>query len=162
MPFYETVFIVRQDASTQQVESLTDQFSSVVTERNGKVSKREGWGLRNLSYKIKKNRKGHYVLLNIDAMPEAVLEMERLMHLSEDILRYLTIKVDRLDDQPSPILQSRGGRDNERERNRFARGDRDGGRFSSREKTSRERSGSGNEEHLASGSHYKGLKEGDT
>ena len=133
MPFYETTFLVRQDASTQQVENLTERFAAVIGDRGGKISKRENWGLRNLSYKIQKSRKAHYIFFNIDASPEAILEMERQMRINEDILRYLTIRVDTLDDQPSPLMQNRGGREGERERGgRFTRereGGGGGGRF---------------------------------
>ena len=101
MPLYESVFIARQDVSTTQVETLTENFATIVKDRGGEVKKREYWGLRNLTYRIKKNRKGHYVLLNIDAPPAAVLEMERTMRLSEDILRYLTVRVDELEEAPS-------------------------------------------------------------
>ncbi|KAF0139606.1 MAG: small subunit ribosomal protein S6 [Rhodospirillaceae bacterium] len=138
MPFYETVFILRQDASTQQVENLTDQFIALISAQGGRIGKRESWGLRNLAYRIKKNRKGHYVLFTIDALPEAILEMERQMRINEDVLRYLTVRTDKLDDQPSPILQNRGGR--EGERGRFGREREGGGRFG-RERRGSERGG---------------------
>ena len=118
MPLYESVFIARQDIASTQVDTLGEQFTKIVEGLNGKVTKREYWGLRNLAYRIKKNRKGHYVLLNIDAPAPAVAEMERNMRINEDVLRYLTVKVDELDPNQSPILQ----RDRERERDR----DRDG------------------------------------
>ncbi len=114
MPFYESVFIARQDIAASQVDALAEQFTSIVSGLNGKVAKREYWGLRNLTFRIKKNRKGHYVLLNIEAPPAAIAEMERNMRISEDVLRYLTVKVDALDPNPSPIMQ----RDRERERDR--------------------------------------------
>ncbi len=139
MPFYETVFIVRQDASPQQVENLANQLAAVIGERGGRLSKRESWGLRNLAYRIKNNRKGYYTFFNIDAPPDAILEIERQMRINEDVLRYLTVRVDRLNDQPSPILQSRGGREGERERGRFGR-DRDSGGKSMRERFGRDRS----------------------
>ena len=124
MPFYENVFIARQDISTAQVEALTDVFANLVAEQGGKVEKREYWGLRNLAYRIKKNRKGHYVLLNLDAPPAAVSELERTMRINEDVLRYLTIRVEELEAGPSAVLQSRG-RD-ERDRGpRRGYGDRD-------------------------------------
>ena len=141
MPFYETVFIVRQDASPQQVENLANQLASVIGERGGRLSKRESWGLRSLAYRIKKNRKGYYTFFNIEAPPDAILEIERQMRLNEDVLRYLTVRVDKLNDQPSPILQSRGGREGERERGRFGR-DRDGSGKFSRERGGRERGSS--------------------
>ncbi len=111
MAFYENVFIARQDISSAAVEGLTDKFAAVITENGGSVPKKEYWGLRSLSYKIQKNRKGHYVLLNIDAQPAAVEEMQRQMKINEDVLRYLTIKVEELDAGPSAIMQSRSSRD---------------------------------------------------
>lgn len=111
MPYYECVFIACQDVSTAQVESLTDDFSKVIEDGDGKVPKKESWGLRSLAYKIKNNRKGHYTLLNIDAPAAAVQEMERLMGINEDVLRHLTVKVDELEEGPSAIMQSRSGRD---------------------------------------------------
>ncbi len=121
MPLYETVFIARQDISGPQVDALADQFTAIVAEQGGEVKKREGWGLRNLAYRIKKNRKGHYVMFNLDAPPAAVTEMERNMRLNEDILRYLTVRVEALEEGPSAVLQNRG-RDGERDRDRGDRG----------------------------------------
>ncbi|MBL8834999.1 MAG: 30S ribosomal protein S6 [Alphaproteobacteria bacterium] len=126
MPLYESVFIARQDVSTTQVETLTENFATIVKDRGGEVKKREYWGLRNLTYRIKKNRKGHYVLLNIEAPPAAVLEMERTMRLSEDILRYLTVRVDELEEAPSAMMQRRDER-SDRDRDRGDRFDRDRG-----------------------------------
>ncbi|MFP3945045.1 MAG: 30S ribosomal protein S6, partial [Alphaproteobacteria bacterium] len=123
MPLYEHVYIARQDISQQQVDSLTETFKSLISEHGGSVGKVENWGLKTFSYKIKKNRKGHYVLMNIDAPHEAVHEMERQMRIHDDILRYLTIKVDALEDGPSAMLQSRGRDD----RRGGRRGDRGGG-----------------------------------
>lgn len=124
MPLYENVFIARQDISTAQVEALTDTFANLVAEQGGKVEKREYWGLRNLAYRIKKNRKGHYVLFNLDAPPAAVSELERNMRINEDVLRYLTVRVDELEAGPSAVLQNKG-RD-ERDRGpRRGYGDRD-------------------------------------
>ncbi len=120
MPNYECVFIVRQDVPSSQVESLTETFSNIITENGGKVEKTEFWGLKTLSYKIKKNRKGHYVLLNLDAPHPAVTEMERQMGISDDVLRTLTIRVDALEEGPSMMMQSRAGRDT----GRRDRGDR--------------------------------------
>ena len=119
MPYYENVFIARQDISAPQVDSLADAFTATVEGLGGKVAKREYWGLRNLAYKVKKNRKGHYVLLNLDAPAEAVHEMERLMRINEDVLRYLTVRVDELEEGPSAMAQGRGGREE-----RHRRGDR--------------------------------------
>ena len=107
MPFYETVFIARQDISTTQAEALTEQFSGIIVENGGQVLKKEPWGLRNIAYRIKKNRKGHYTLLNIDAPPAAVQEMERQMRISEDVLRYLTVRVEALEEGPSAMLRAR-------------------------------------------------------
>ena len=110
MPFYENVFIARQDISTAQVEALADTFASLVAEQGGKIEKREYWGLRNLAYRVKKNRKGHYMLFNLDAPPAAVSELERNMRINEDVLRYLTVRVDELEDGPSAMLQNRESR----------------------------------------------------
>ena len=108
MPLYENVFLVRPDVSTQQVEALAQQFTDILTAQGGKVAKTEQWGLRNLAYRIKKNRKAHYVLFNVDASPAAVAEMERNMRLSEDVLRVLTVRVDELEEAPSAMLQNKG------------------------------------------------------
>jgi len=121
MPLYENIFIARQDATAAQVEALTETFSGIIAEQGGKVTKKEYWGLRNLAYRIKKNRKGHYTLLNIDAPPAAVTEMERNMRISEDVLRLLTVRVDALEEGPSAMLQIRSRDDRDRPR----RGDRD-------------------------------------
>ena len=121
MPLYENVFIARQDATAAQVEALTDTFTGIITEQGGQVTKKEYWGLRNLAYRIKKNRKGHYVLLNIDAPAAAVHELERNMRISEDVIRLLTVKVEALEEGPSAMLQSRSRDDRDRPR----RGDRD-------------------------------------
>jgi small subunit ribosomal protein S6 len=118
MPFYENVFIARQDVTAAQVEALTEQFAGIVTAQGGNVTKREYWGLKSLSYRVRKNRKGHYTLLNIDAPAAAVIEMERQMRLHEDVLRQLTVRVDALEEGPSAMLQSKG-------RDRDDRGPRD-------------------------------------
>jgi small subunit ribosomal protein S6 len=114
MALYENVFIARQEISGAQVDALSDQFTAVLTENGGAVKKKEYWGLKSLAYRIKKNRKGHYVLLNIDAPPAAVHEMERQMRINEDILRFLTVRVDELEEGPSAMLQSRGREDRPR------------------------------------------------
>ena len=111
MPLYEHVFIARQDVTAQQVESLTESFSNVITENGGKVAKTEYWGLRNLTYRMKKNRKGHYVMLNLDAPPAAVAEMERQMGIHEDVVRHLTVRVDELEEGPSVVMQNRANRE---------------------------------------------------
>ena len=126
MPLYENIFIARQDISTAQVDALAETFTNLVTENGGKVEKREYWGLRNLSYRMKKNRKGHYVLFNIDAPPAAVSELERNMRINEDVLRYMTIRVEEHETGPSAMMR-RAERD-ERDRDRGPRrgyGDRD-------------------------------------
>ena len=105
MALYENVFIARQDVPATQVEALTTQFSELVTGLGGTVSKKEYWGLRSLTFRIKKNRKGHYTLLNIDAPPAAVKELERTMSINEDIIRYLTVRVDELEEGPSAVMQ---------------------------------------------------------
>lgn len=105
MALYENVFIARQDVPATQVETLTNQFADLVTNLGGTVSKKEYWGLRSLAYRIKKNRKGHYTLLNIDAPPAAVKELERTMSINEDIIRYLTVRVDALEEGPSAVMQ---------------------------------------------------------
>ena len=114
MAFYETVFIARQEISAAQVDALSDQFTAVLSENGGSVKKKEYWGLKGLAFRIKKNRKGHYVLLNIDAPPAGLHEMERQMRINEDILRFLTVRVDALEDGPSAMLQSRGREDRPR------------------------------------------------
>src|SRR5471030_432094 len=108
MPLYEHVFIARQDVSTPQVEALADTFAALITEQGGKVEKREYWGLRNLAYRMNKNRKGHYMLFNLDAPAAAVSELERNLRINEDVIRYLTVRVDELEAVPSAMLQSRG------------------------------------------------------
>jgi small subunit ribosomal protein S6 len=120
MPLYEHVFLARQDLSGQQAEALIDQYKAVIAENGGTVGKTEYWGLKSLAYRIKKNRKAHFALLNIDAPPAAVAEMERQMRINEDILRFLTIRVDELEEGPSVMLQKRD-RDDRRARDRGER-----------------------------------------
>jgi small subunit ribosomal protein S6 len=120
MPLYENVFIARQDISGAQVDTLADQFTQLIADNGGEVKKRENWGLRNLAYRMNKNRKGHYVLFNIDAPAPAIAELERTMRINEDVLRYLTIRVDTHEEGPSPVMLNRGSRDD-----RPRRGDRD-------------------------------------
>ena len=105
MPLYEHVFIARQDLSNAQTEELADNFVSILSDNGGNLVGKENWGLRKLAYKIKKNRKGHYVLLKTDSPARAVQEMERLMRLHEDILRVLTIKVSKHSEKSSPMAQ---------------------------------------------------------
>ena len=130
MPFYESVFIARQDISPAQAEALADTFTGIVKERGGDVTKREYWGLRSISYRIKKNRKGHYILLNLDAPPPAVQEMERNMRLNEDVLRFMTVRVEELEAGPSMMMQrreERGDRGDRGPRRREYEGDGDRG-----------------------------------
>ena len=110
MPYYENVFIARQDISSQQVDLMTEEFSKLVSDNGGEVPNTEYWGVRGLTYRIKKSRKGHYVLMNLDAPHESVQELERQMRLHEDVIRYMTIRVDELEEGPSVMMQSRGGR----------------------------------------------------
>ncbi len=111
MPYYESVFIARQDITAAQAESLANNATKIIEDQGGKVAKVEQWGLRTLAYRIKKNRKGHYVLLNIDAPPEAIQEMERQMRINEDVLRQLTIRVDELEEGPSTLFHFKESRD---------------------------------------------------
>ncbi len=127
MPYYESVYIARPDISTAQVDALTENLTSIVGENGGTVTKNEYWGLKNMAYRIKKNRKGHYTLLNIDGPAAAIGELERNMRINEDVLRYMTIRVDELDENPSIMLTSRGPRDS-RDRDRGRDRDRDRGR----------------------------------
>jgi small subunit ribosomal protein S6 len=122
MAYYEHVLIARQDISSQAVDQLAEEFAGIITANGGQVTKTENWGLRTLAYRIKKNRKGHYVMMNIDAPPAAVAEMERLEKINEDIVRAMTIRVEELDAEPSPVLRVRDDRDDRR-------GGREGGRF---------------------------------
>lgn len=130
MPFYETVFIARQDVSAKQVEDYTAAFTKIVNDNGGKVKKTESWGLRNLAYKIKKNKKGHYVLIHSDATAAAITEMERIMRLNEDVLRFMTVSIEKFPEGQSAILRQSEEGDDERGGDRFG-GDRDrGDRFS--------------------------------
>ncbi|MGI9383419.1 MAG: 30S ribosomal protein S6 [Methyloligellaceae bacterium] len=141
MPLYEHVFLARQDISSQQVESMVESFQAIITENGGSIAKSEYWGLKSLAYKIKKNRKAHYGLMNIDASHEAVAEMERQMRISSDIIRFMTLRVDEHDTEPSPIMR-RGDRDDRRggrrDRDGGHRGPRDGGHRGSRDGGPRE------------------------
>ncbi|MCY3981146.1 MAG: 30S ribosomal protein S6 [Alphaproteobacteria bacterium] len=122
MALYETVFIARQDMSPAQVETLADEYGTLMDSLGGKVEKREHWGLKTLAYRIKKNRKGHYVLFNFEAPGDAVAELERRMRLSEDVLRYLTMRIEAVDERPSIMLQARP-RDDRPRRDSRPRGD---------------------------------------
>jgi small subunit ribosomal protein S6 len=107
MPLYEHVFLARQDAQTSQVDAIAAEITKTVEELGGKVTKTEYWGVKNLTYRIKKNRKAHFTLLNIDAPASAVHEVERKARIHDDILRYMTIRVDELEDGPSAMMRSR-------------------------------------------------------
>jgi small subunit ribosomal protein S6 len=126
MPLYECVLIARNDATQQQVDALADQITAGMEAAGGAVKKREYWGLRNLAYRIKKNRKGHYLLLGLDALPPAVNEMERQLRINEDVLRFLTIRVPAIEEAPSAILSRRSD-----DRERGFRGPKPAGRFDS-------------------------------
>ena len=143
MPLYEHVFLARQDISPQQVEALVQGFRTLIEEQGGKVGKTEYWGLKSLAYKIKKNRKAHYELMNIDAPPSAIAELERQMRLSTDIIRFLTVRVDEHETGPSPMMRrsDRDERDGRGERgDRGDRGDRDGRRGGRRDFRDRDHS----------------------
>ena len=124
MPNYESVFIARQDITAAQVEGLVETFEKVIMDADGSVPKKESWGLRTLAYKIKKNRKGHYTLMNIDAPADAIHEMERQMRINEDVLRFITLRVDEFEEGPSVMMRSRD-RDDRSRRGRDDRGDRE-------------------------------------
>jgi small subunit ribosomal protein S6 len=124
MPFYEHVFLARQDLTAPQVEALTEGLTRVVSDNKGKVVGQEYWGLRTIAYRIAKNRKAHYVMLNLDAPAAAVAELERQVRLNEDIVRFMTVRVDALGTEPSPML-----RKSDRSESRDMReGGREGGR----------------------------------
>jgi small subunit ribosomal protein S6 len=122
MALYEHIFMARQDVSSQQVDTLVDQFKQIVEQAGGKVAKVEPWGLKSLSYRVQKNRKAHFTLMNLDAPASAVAEIERQERLNEDVIRFLTIRVEEHEEGPSAML---------RKSDRDDRGDR-GGRFGDR------------------------------
>ena len=117
MRLYESVFIARQDITSAQVEAMADEFAEIITSAGGSIKKREYWGLRSLAYRIKKNRKGHYVMFNMETGPEALREYERIMGLNEDVVRFLNLNIEEVEDGPSIMMQaktersSRGQRD---------------------------------------------------
>ena len=120
MPLYEHVFLARQDASTQQVEELTTQMTGIVEQAGGKVTKTENWGVRSLTYRMNKNRKAHFVLLNIDAPAGVVAELERQTAINEDVIRWLTVRVDELEAGPSVQMRKQDReRAKRREREEF-------------------------------------------
>ena len=110
MALYESVIIGRQDLTTSQFETIVNEFISVIESLKGTIQKKESWGLRNLAYKINKNRKGHYMLLNIDGPADAIVEYERLMRLHEDIIRFLTMRIKSVDEKPSPLVSNKNDR----------------------------------------------------
>ena len=129
MALNEHVFLARQDSSTQQVEELTAQMTGIVEGLGGKVTKTENWGVRSLTYRMNKNRKAHFVLLNIDAPSAAIAEIERQERISEDVIRYLSVRVEELEEGPSAMMR-KADRDRERDaRGGGFRGDREGGGF---------------------------------
>jgi small subunit ribosomal protein S6 len=128
MPLYECVLIARNDVTQQQVDTLVDGLTGQIEAEGGLLRKREYWGLRSLAYRIKKNRKGHYMLLGLETAPAPLKEMERQLSLNEDILRFMTIRVDSIDDVPSAIMARKS---DDRERDRSFRGPKPSGRFDS-------------------------------
>lgn len=138
MPLYEHVYLARQDISAQQVEALSQSFQTIISENGGTIEKMEYWGVKPLAYKIKKNRKAHFTLLNFNAPHAAIAEMERQMRLSTDIIRFLTLRVDELDTTPSPMM-----RRNDRDDRRGPRRDRDGFNRDSRRSGPPDRKSSG-------------------
>ena len=120
MALYEHVFLARQDLAQAQVDALAETATKIVNDNEGRVVKTESWGLRSLAYKIAKNRKAHYVMLEIDAPAGVVAELERQTQINEDIIRYMTVKVDTLEDGPTVMMRKQ-------ERDRERRGDREGG-----------------------------------
>jgi small subunit ribosomal protein S6 len=143
MPLYEHVYLARQDVTAQQVEELTAQFKGVIEQMGGTVAKTEYWGVKSLSYRLRKNRKAHFMLMNVEAPPAALAEVERQERINEDILRYLTIRVDEHEDGPSAMMR-KADRDRDRdERRGERRRDRDG--YEGRDREGRERDRGGRE-----------------
>ena len=126
MPLYECVLIARNDVTQQQVETVADTITAQLEADGGAVKKREYWGLRSLAYRIKKNRKGHYMLLGLDAKPAAINEMERQLRINEDVLRFMTVRIETIDEAPSAILSRKSD-----DRERGFRGPKPAGRFES-------------------------------
>ena len=124
MALYEHVYLARQDVTAQQVETMTEQMKTVIAGLGGTVGKVEYWGVKSLAYRIKKNRKAHFTLMNIDAPAAAVAEMERQMGINEDILRFITLRVETLEDGPSAMMRKREERDRDERGPRGPRGDR--------------------------------------
>ena len=145
MAFYECVLIARQDVAASQVEGLVAEFTKILEDNGGRVAMSEYWGLRTLAYRIKKNRKGHYVMLRIEAPAPAMHEVERNMRLNDDVIRYLTVRVEELEEGPSIVMQARDRRDDRGGRG-DRRGPRDGGRDGGRDRDSGPRSRAPREE----------------
>ena len=124
MPLYEHVFLARQDLSSAQVEALVEQTRELVEGQGGSLGRIESWGVKSLQYRIDKNRKAHFTLIDIDAPSGAIQELERQWRISEDVLRFMTIKVDKHEDGPSAMIQRRDDRRGGRDRDRGPRGDR--------------------------------------
>ena len=120
MPLYEHIFLARQDVTSQQVETMVDTYKDVIQQNGGTVEKTEMWGVKSLAYRIKKNRKAHFTMFNLNAPAPAVAEMERQMRINEDILRFMTIKVEELETEPSVMMQKRD-RDERKDRERRER-----------------------------------------
>jgi len=135
MPLYEHVFLSRQDASAQQVEELTTHLKGVIEQMGGKIAKLEQWGIKSLSYRMRKNRKAHYTFMNLDVPPAVINEIERQERLNEDVLRYLTVRVDELEEGPS-VMMRKVDRDRERDDRGGGGGfrDRDRGGFRDRDR----------------------------
>jgi small subunit ribosomal protein S6 len=128
MPLYEHVYLARQDVTTQQVDELTEQFKTVIEQMGGSVASSEYWGVKSLSYRLRKNRKAHFTLMNLDAPPAAIAEIERQERLSEDVLRYLTVRVEEHETGPSAMMRKADRERDREERRGERRRDRDGGR----------------------------------
>jgi small subunit ribosomal protein S6 len=120
MPFYEHIYLARQDLSQQQVDELTAQYKGVLEQMGGTVPKVESWGVKSLTYRIRKNRKAHFTLMNVDAPPAALREIERQQHISEDVLRSMTVRVDELEEGPSAMMR-KADRDRDRDERRGER-----------------------------------------
>jgi small subunit ribosomal protein S6 len=124
MPLYETVVIARSEITQAQADAVADAVTAQLETDGAAVKKREYWGLRSLAYRIKKNRKGHYILLGLEAAPPAILEMERQLTLNEDVLRFMTVRVEEITEEPSVILSRKSD-----DRERGFRGPKPAGRF---------------------------------
>jgi small subunit ribosomal protein S6 len=133
MALYEHVFLARQDLSPQQVDELVEQYKGIITSNGGSVGRVENWGLKSLTYRMNKNRKAYYTLMDLDCAPAALNEMERQMGLSEDVLRFMTVKVEKHEEGPSAMMQKREERSDRGDR---GFGDR-GGRFGDRDRGDR-------------------------